>query len=195
MLTSEGIYLDTARYTATSCDSIRFNLELIIDSVSYDSSYQNICQENLPLLWRGQSITQNGWFYDTVFAQSGCDSINFTTLVSIDSIDYDSTHFTGCQDDLPYQWRGLTTNVSTILRDTVVNSNGCDSVHFVHSVTILPSVDSTLTIIVCQDNLPFVWRKVQTILQRTIHGYCAYANQLCDGLRFHLDLVWILLQK
>ena len=81
LLTSEGIYSDTARYTATSCDSIRFNLELTIDSVSYDSSYQVVCQENLPLLWRGQSITQNGWFYDTVFAQSGCDSMNYATLV------------------------------------------------------------------------------------------------------------------
>ena len=189
LLTSEGIYLDTARYTATSCDSIRFNLELIIDSVSYDSSYQNICQENLPLLWRGQSITQNGWFYDTVFAQSGCDSINFATLVSIDSIDYDSTHFTGCLDDLPYQWRGLTTNVSTILRDTVVNSNGCDSVHFVHSVTILPSVDSTLTIIVCQDNLPFVWRGSNYTSTGLYTDTVRYANQLCDSLRFHLDLV------
>ncbi|MEC9222115.1 MAG: hypothetical protein VYD24_06370, partial [Bacteroidota bacterium] len=59
LLTSEGFYSDTVRYTTTSCDSIRFNLELAIDSVSYDSSYQVVCQENLPLLWRGQSISRN----------------------------------------------------------------------------------------------------------------------------------------
>ena len=149
-LTNSGVYSDTTRYNGTSCDSIRFYVELNIDSVSYDSSYQVVCQDNLPLIWRGQSITQNGWFYDTVFAQSGCDSISYATLVAIDSVEFDSSHFTGCQDDLPYQWRGLTTNVSTILRDTVLNGNGCDSIHFVQSVTILPSIDSTLVVTVCQ---------------------------------------------
>ena len=64
----------------------------------------------------------------------------------------------------PYQWRGLTTNVSTILRDTVLNGNGCDSIHFVQSVTILPSVDSTLVVTVCQDNLP-LFGEVQATLQ------------------------------
>ena len=85
-LTNSGVYSDTTRYNGTSCDSIRFYVELTIDSVSYDSSYQVVCQDNLPLIWRGQSITQNGWFYDTVFAQSGCDSISYATLVAIDSV-------------------------------------------------------------------------------------------------------------
>ena len=188
-LNSEGIYSDTVRHNGTSCDSIRFNLELTIDSLSYDSSYQVVCQENLPLIWRGQSIAQNGWFYDTVFAQSGCDSINYATLVVIDSVDFDSSHYTGCQDDVPYQWRGLTTNTSTILRDTVVNSNGCDSVHFVQSVRILPSVDSTLAITVCQDNLPFVWRGSAYNATGIYRDTLRYSNQPCDSIRFLLDFV------
>jgi len=189
LLTSEGFYSDTVRYTTTSCDSIRFNLELAIDSVSYDSSYQVVCQENLPLLWRGQSISQNGWFYDTVFAQSGCDSISYATFVAIDSVEFDSSHFTGCQDDLPYQWRGLTTNVSTTLRDTVVNGNGCDSIHFVQSVTILPSVDSSLVVTVCQDNLPFVWRGSNYTATGLYRDTIRYSNQQCDSIRFLLNLV------
>ena len=188
-LTNSGVYSDTTRYNGTSCDSIRFYVELTIDSVSYDSSYQVVCQDNLPLIWRGQSITQNGWFYDTVFAQSGCDSISYATLVAIDSVEFDSSHFTGCQDDLPYQWRGLTTNVSTILRDTVLNGNGCDSIHFVQSVTILPSVDSTLVVTVCQDNLPFVWRGSSYTATGQYRDTVRYSNQLCDSIRFLLDLV------
>ena len=189
LLDSEGIYTDTARYAGASCDSIRFNLELTIDSVSYDSSYQVVCQENLPLLWRGQSISQNGWFYDTVFFQSGCDSISYASLVVIDSVDYDSSHFMGCQDNVPYQWRGLTTNVSAILRDTLVNSNGCDSVHFVQSVTILPSIDSSLAISVCQDNLPFVWRGSIYNITGIYRDTLRYSNQPCDSIRFMLNLV------
>ena len=188
-LNSAGIYSDTARYNGTSCDSIRFYVDFTIDSVSYDSSYQVVCQDNLPLIWRGQNILQNGWFYDTVFAQSGCDSLSFATFVVIDSVDYDSSNYVGCQDNLPYQWRGLTTNVSTILRDTVVNSNGCDSIHFVQSVTILPSEDSTLTVTVCQDNLPFTWRGSNYISTGIYHDTVLYSNQLCDSIRFLLDLV------
>ncbi|MGB1119322.1 MAG: gliding motility-associated C-terminal domain-containing protein [Chitinophagales bacterium] len=189
LLANEGFYSDTVRYTTTSCDSIRFNLELVIDSVSYDSSYQVVCQENLPLLWRGQSISRNGWFYDTVFAQSGCDSISYATFVTIDSVEFDSSHFIGCEDDLPHQWRGLTTNVSTILRDTVVNGNGCDSIHFVQSVTILPSVDSSLVVTVCQDNLPFVWRGSSYTATGLYRDTVRYSNQLCDSIRFLLNLV------
>lgn len=78
--TESGNY-DLALQTVNGCDSI-LHLHLhIAPNVEYYNDI-SVCDNQLPYLWHGMSLTEPGTYSDTIDATDGCDSI-FTILFSI----------------------------------------------------------------------------------------------------------------
>ena len=74
------------RYSNQLCDSLRFLLDLVVDSFTEVNEVMNVCQDALPVLWQGQVLTSEGLYFDTTYSPSGCDLVRSRLDFSIDSI-------------------------------------------------------------------------------------------------------------
>jgi len=113
--------------TVNSCDSI-YHLVLYVNPSYHTTETASACDYDLPYPWHGQSLTQNGTYYDTLTTAAGCDS-TFTLTFTVNPSNFTSTADTVCASSLPYQWRNQTFTASGTYYDTVQNSYGCDDVY------------------------------------------------------------------
>ena len=96
---------DTVRYSNQLCDSIRFLLDLVVDSFIEVNEIMRVCQDDLPILWQGQVLTSEVLYFDTTYSSSGCDLVRSRLDFRIDSIQYDTAFALICAMDTPYTWR------------------------------------------------------------------------------------------
>src|SRR5438477_474998 len=152
-LTAAGTYSDTL-ISAAGCDSIA-TLILNVTSVLRDTTTQTICQNQLPYIWNGLTLTAAGTYSDTLISAAGCDSIA-TLILKVNVVLRDTTAQTICQNQLPYTWNGLTLNAAGTYSDTLTSAAGCDSI-----ATLILNVTSVLrdttTQTICQNQLPYTW--------------------------------------
>src|SRR5437868_5702491 len=152
-LTATGTYSDTLT-SAAGCDSIA-TLILNVTSVLRDTTTQTICENQLPYIWNGLTLTAAGTYPDTLISAAGCDSIA-TLILKVNVVLRDTTAQTICQNQLPYTWNGLTLNAAGTYSDTLISAAGCDSI-----ATLILNVTSVLrdttTQTICQNQLPYIW--------------------------------------
>ncbi len=196
MLSDSGTYVDTLP-TIHGCDSvITLNLEVLeiletflSDSICAGESYD----------FNGQMLTATGTAVDTLVSSIGCDSIvtmDLTVLpVQAETIDEEI-----CADEI-YDFHGQSLNASGTYVDTVVGSNGCDSIVTLN-LLVHPLAYTTLDAEICEGSVyDFHGNLVDTTgsyvdTLSTIHGcdsvvtlnltvHPAYAEtitaQICDG--------------
>ena len=148
-----GLYADTLN-TISGCDSI-IQLELYVIPTISDTQFVSICSQALPFIWNQIPLSQSGSYSFIHATSSGCDSISILNLqVNFE----DSIYFTRriCQNQLPYQWNGLSFTQPGSQTSQYANQWGCDSL-----VTFILEVDSVFNHIetrtICQDQLPYLW--------------------------------------
>ena len=88
-ITAAGTYYDTLRYTKTKCDSIRYTLNLTVQTVAeMQKEDSTICEADLPIIWRGHTIDAAGLHYDTLrYAKTKCDSIFYELKLTVHQTD------------------------------------------------------------------------------------------------------------
>src|SRR5439155_661524 len=152
-LSAAGTYPDTLTSSA-GCDSIA-TLILNVTSVLRDTTTQTICQNQLPYIWNGLTLTAAGTYSDTLISAAGCDSIA-TLILDRKSVVKDTTAQTICQNQLPYNWNGLKLNAAGTYSDNLISAAGCDSI-----ATLILNVTSVLrdttSQTICQNQLPYTW--------------------------------------
>jgi len=134
LITSAGLHLDTLA-ASNGCDSIiTLNLSLLpISSYSYSAS---ICDgDNYD--FNGQLIATAGIYLDTLSATNGCDSI-VTLNLNVNPISALIINEEIC-DGLDYNFNGQVIVTAGIYTDTLVASNGCDSI-ITLDLTIHPNI-------------------------------------------------------
>jgi gliding motility-associated-like protein len=115
----------------------------------------NVCSNNLPYIWNGQSLTGNGTYSHTQLGANGCDSV--TTLnFSVTPITSININASACANTLPYVWNTQNISSTGIYTDTSVSANGCDSVTILN-FTVIPTTNATIAIAVCPSALPYIW--------------------------------------
>src|SRR5437867_1346807 len=152
-LTAAGTYSDTLT-SAAGCDSIA-TLILNVTSVLRDTTTQTICENQLPYSWNGLSLTTTGTYSDTLTSAAGCDSIA-TLILNVTSVLRDTTTQTICENQLPYNWNGLSLTAAGTYSDTLTSAAGCDSI-----ATLILNVNAVLrdttTQTICENQLPYAW--------------------------------------
>jgi|GEM_PF-4876600 len=151
-LTAQGIYTDTVRNEGQIREVHVLELE-VADTTSVDT-IAIVCNDSLPYLWHGYSLTVDTMVIDTMSTVHGCDSIVRLHML---------THNCGCETysyldttvaykKLPFRWFGKKYSQPGLYRDTLIggNVNGCDSIGQLY---LLYHIDYEDSIMVC-DNEP-----------------------------------------
>src|SRR5205814_2059491 len=157
-LNAAGTYSDTLT-SAAGCDSVA-TLILKVNAVLRDTTTQTICQNQLPYSWNGLTLNAAGTYSDTLTSTAGCDSIA-TLILKVNAVLRDTTTQTICQNQLPYNWNGLTLNAAGTYSDTLTSAAGCDSI-----ATLMLKVNALLrdtpTQTICENQLP-IRRDTRTV--------------------------------
>ena len=171
--TASGDYTRTFT-NAAGCDSV-VTMHLTIyqnASMLRDSS---VCANALPLSWNGVTFNNAGTQSVTLQTVHGCDSV-VTMVLHVLSTYHPTVEKTICQDELPYQWNGVTFSGAGTQVRNLQTVHGCDSV-----VTMVLHVSSiyqqTENREVCVNELPYLWNGVvfdsagsQTVTLPTVGG-------------------------
>src|SRR5204863_245316 len=148
-----GTYKDTL-ISAAGCDSI-VTLTLNVRSKVTGSQTINICNNQLPYTWNGNTYNTAGTYKDTLISAAGCDSIVTLTLIVKPNVTGSHT-VNICNNQLPYTWKGNTYNAAGTYKDTLISAAGCDSI-----VTLTLNVTSNVTgsqsVSICNNQLPYTW--------------------------------------
>lgn len=140
-----GIYVDTLT-TAAGCDSI-YTLQL--SSIErYDTI---VCDDALPLNWRGEDFESSATETFTYPSHWGVDSIVVLSLTSRPSYHHDMADT--FQLGQTYLWQGRDLQQPGVYVDTFATVVGCDSIYMLR----LSSIEWHDTL-VCDDALPLHWR-------------------------------------
>ena len=140
---TSGTFFDTL--TATNgCDSF---VNIVITQLQALSSNVNftLCQGS-SIDYNGQVYTIAGTYTDTLTATSGCDSI-ITIQIDTLPVSASNINLSVCQGD-SIEYNNITYTTAGSYTDTLVASNGCDSVLHIN-ISILPLITSTVNITIC----------------------------------------------
>ena len=120
-----GTYYDTIQSFVTGCDSIMtLNLTITPKYEFVDSA--QICN-GVTYTWRGQQLTQTGYYVDSLTTTTGCDSVYALKLVVHNSI-YQEDSATICEGET-FNWRGKDYVKAGTYTDKVATQSGCDDVY------------------------------------------------------------------
>ncbi len=125
--------------SSTGCDSI-IELNLIVNRLFDDSVA--ICATDLPFEWRGKRIYQSGIYRDSVYDLEGhlaVTGLKVNVLPIARNVEPLTVSI--CEGD-DYRFNGRLLNTEGIYYDTLVASNGCDSIVML-SLQVLPQVYQT----------------------------------------------------
>ena len=130
---TSGVY--PVRFTSSiGCDSI-IELRLTVTRL-YDDSV-SVCANDLPLMWRGQTIYESGIYRDTISSTNGTSVVGIkVTVLPIAHLE-EPIMKTICEGDF-YKFGDSILTTQGTYYDTLTAANGCDSI-----VTLVLQVQPT----------------------------------------------------
>jgi len=140
-----------------------------------------LCSNAFPFEWNGITITEAGTSsVNLISAVTGCDSI-VTLNTSVLPTSSSSETVAICENDLPYEWNGLTIgqagSESVVLTSSV---NGCDSIVTLNLlVNAIPT--SSIDTLVCASQFPFSWNGL-SINDFGAYEFASTAANGCDSI-------------
>jgi hypothetical protein len=150
--TAAGTYSVTLTSIVTGCDSIA-ELVLTVNPTYVITVNAQICQGQS--YWAGGALqTAAGIYVDNLISIHGCDSIVTTNLNVVPSI-INNIYIDICQGDSIFAG-GAWHAASGIYYDTLLSAGGCDSI-IVTNLNVNPILYSTTQIVICDDQLPYIW--------------------------------------
>lgn len=123
-ITGSGTYYDTLK-TISGCDSIH-KLVVFAGDGFYFEETKSICSNDV-YFFHGRRITESGIYWDSLTTISGCDSI-YKLTITVDESKTRTINVDLCSNDVYYKSDGTLLNKSGTYYDTLVTSNGCDSI-------------------------------------------------------------------
>ena len=113
--------------------------------------FDTICAGDT-VFWREDTLTQSGYYADSMLTIYGCDSIyamHLTVLQHSDSVEIASIY-----EGETYTWHGHKYTTTIYVADTLVNAVGCDSICTLH-LTVLQHSDSVEYATICEGD--YLW--------------------------------------
>ncbi|HBG70525.1 MAG: hypothetical protein A2W93_03660 [Bacteroidetes bacterium GWF2_43_63] len=116
----------TAAYTTVNgCDSI-YTLNLSVNPKYFTLSEVEVCNGET-YIWRGNTYSVAGTYYDSLLTQSGCDSVFMLNLIVNPTYAFSESNSI-CQGS-SYTWHGTTYSAAGVYTKTYSTIHGCDSIY------------------------------------------------------------------
>ena len=151
--TADGMYTVTL-VNAMGCDSVA-TLNLVVNDTSTSITHINICQDQLPYSWNGNSYAATGVYTVTLANAFGCDSIAALNLAVKDT-STSINNISICQNQLPFNWNGNSYTAAGVYSALLINAAGCDSVAILQ-LTVKDTSFSVTDLSICSNGLPYSW--------------------------------------
>ena len=149
VVNSSGLYLDTAHYFATGCDSVHYAVNLTVQNYTLKTSAADICAgQNYTLPW-GQVINSAGLYKDTLHYTTGCDSIRYAVTINLKIASSLATSTNICSGQTYTLPSGIVVSSPGIYLDTLYYSGGCDSLHRSVTVTVQTAQNKLTSATIC----------------------------------------------
>jgi len=153
-----GVYYDSLT-TVYGCDSI-FILHLIVQNHYEFVNDDTICSGDT-YFWKGSFYSQQGFYYDSLITQYGCDSVFVLHLIVSPVFEFTQNEAI-CQGE-SYNWRGNNFTLQGTYYDSLATVYGCDSIFVLH-LTVNPVYEFIQSQTICLGDT-FTWRGYNYALQ------------------------------
>lgn len=165
---------------STGCDSI-YVLKLTVNPVYRDTTRHAICENEALYVWRENTYTEAGTYYDSLIASTGCDSI-FVLQLTENQIFRDTILLSVCENNLPFLWHDHNYNSAGTYYDSLTSAvTGCDSI-YVLQLTVNQVFRDTISQAVCENNLPFHWHNHDYNASGTYYDSLTSTVTGCDSI-------------
>jgi len=167
---ASGVY--TKNYlTINGCDSV-YTLNLTVQPTYNWLTEAEVCNGET-YVWRGNSYTASGTYYDSLLSQSFCDSV-FVLHLTVHPVYTFNESYAICQGE-NYVWHGSSYTAGGIYTRNYVSSDGCDSTYILN-LTVYPAYGFFDMAEICQGDV-YTWHGdtysasgTYTKSHTTIHG-------------------------
>src|SRR5207253_2046497 len=130
-------------------------LVLTVSTTLTSTTNTTICNNQLPYIWNGQSLTAAGTYTTNLISAAGCDSIA-TFVLTVNSVLTSTTNTTICNNQLPYTWNGQSLTAAGTYTANLISAAGCDSIATL-VLTVSATLTSTTNTVICNNQLPYTW--------------------------------------
>ena len=125
-LTESGDF-DIHFSTVNSCDSL-VSVHFTVIPTATGAEEQWVCVSDFPVVYGGETFTQEGVYTVTFHRDNLCDSVVTFTLHQAQEYLFTETDDV-CDHALPYEWRGMAFTQTGVYYDSLTSQHGCDSVY------------------------------------------------------------------
>ncbi len=175
--------------TVEGCDSI-YTLNLVVNPTYQFDTEVVVCDNELPVVWRGAEYNLSGVYYDSLQTAAGCDSV-YTMALTVNPTYHFTDNMTFCQMNSTYNYHGEVISLAQPVANAEViavfaTESGCDSVYTL-TYTVNPVYSFEETAETC-DNEPYVWNGHESVVIPTAAG----SYQIFDSLQTAngCDSIW-----
>lgn len=156
-----GIYTICVRFqepglpVAEICRTVRIGL-CCSGPATTSTTNISICRNQLPYRWNGNTYTSAGNYTVTLVNAAGCDSIA-TLALAVKPTAVSDTTINFCFSPFVIPWNGTTYTTPGTYSITLTSAAGCDSIATLVLAPAPGITESTTTVSLCANQLPYSW--------------------------------------
>jgi hypothetical protein len=153
-LSESGTYTDTVT-NSYGCSDF-YTVNVLVHPSYHIATADTVCSNELPYVWQSYTLNESGTRTVNMQTANGCDSVLTFTLTVLPSYNY-TEDITICATEAPVVWHGRSLSATGTYYDSLATESGCDSIYRLNLV-VNPSVSQADTAVVCDSQLPYLWR-------------------------------------
>ncbi|MFT3908739.1 MAG: gliding motility-associated C-terminal domain-containing protein [Ferruginibacter sp.] len=128
IVNAAGVYRDTIRNVAGTCDSIIYVIDVSVYNVSLLNTTAHICPNQTYELPSGATVSIEGIYLDTLRNQASCDSVINTIHLFVDHVSLQNIEAHICPGQVYMLSSGTIVSTAGNYLDTLRSQAGCDSI-------------------------------------------------------------------
>ncbi|MCT4664681.1 MAG: lamin tail domain-containing protein [Flavobacteriales bacterium] len=161
------------------CDSVIHEFIDVLP-LNHIHVYSNICQGESYQRPLGDIETSSGTYFDTLQSQNTCDSLIVETILTVYQTQFTLVDTHICSTDSFQLASGGSYTNSGIYTDSLLNSQGCDSV-VIYDLSVYPVYHNYLSASIC-DNQFYILPNGDTAIASGIYTNTFETSEGCDSL-------------
>jgi len=168
-----------------------FQLSVMVMEHTEETEALILCENQIPYIWNGQSLTVTGTYTHTEVDPNGCN--NVTTLeLTVNKLQIDTVYNVLCEYDFPFEWNGqMITEAGeyTHISQSNLIALNCDKI-----LVLIVSLDTDCQnehiyveekINICENETPYLWNNYSIM----ISGNYSYSTTNAQGTDSTITLI------